>query len=108
MARNEFGQPLDRNGYAPSILQDETKLNCCYLCMAPLAARHEVFGGPYRPKSKRLGLWLYLCPKHHAEAHKYAKKAAAMKRMAQRVAMAKYNWKTEDFILQFGKNYQEG
>ena len=27
---NEYGAELDRNGYAPSIVQDDT--DCCYIC----------------------------------------------------------------------------
>ena len=48
---------LDRNGYAPSIVQDDAD-ECCAICYAnggkdPLN-RHEIFGGAYRQKSKRL------------------------------------------------------
>lgn len=44
---NEYGAPLDRNGYAPSILQDDDSY--CLVCYGngyndPLN-RHEVFGG---------------------------------------------------------------
>lgn len=49
---NEYGAPLDRNGYAPSILQDDDSY--CLICLGngyndPLN-RHEVFGGPFRKK----------------------------------------------------------
>ena len=64
---NEYGAPLDRNGYAPSILQDDNSY--CLICLGngyndPLN-RHEVFGGPFREKSKRLGLWCCLCHSRH-------------------------------------------
>ena len=54
---NEYGAKLDRNGYAPSIIQDEAD-ESCFVCYAnghydPLN-RHEAFGGPFRDKSKRL------------------------------------------------------
>lgn len=60
---NEYGAKLDRNGYAPSIIQDEAD-ESCFVCYAngyydPLN-RHEAFGGPFRDKSKRLGLWVSL------------------------------------------------
>ena len=61
---NEYGAKLDRNGYAPSIIQDEAD-ESCFICYAngyydPLN-RHEAFGGSFRDKSKRLGLWVSLC-----------------------------------------------
>jgi hypothetical protein len=51
---------LDRNGYAPSILQTEER---CFLCGRTdrKLDRHEPFGGPYRAKSKADGLWVLLC-----------------------------------------------
>lgn len=62
MARNEYGVKLDSNGYAPSIL---SKSPTCLICGRYRTARHEVFFGPYRDKSKRLGLWANLCPWCH-------------------------------------------
>ena len=112
--KNEYGVPLDRNGYAPSILQDDD--DQCFICYAngyrdPLN-RHEVFGGAYRNKSKRLGLWCCLCHSRcHQEGldsvHQNANTALHLKRMAQRAAMEKYGWSKEDFIREFGKNYLE-
>ena len=51
---NEYGAKLDRNGYAPSIIQDEAD-ESCFICYAngyydPLN-RHEAFGGPFRDLS---------------------------------------------------------
>lgn len=104
---NEYGAPLDRNGYAPSILQGNSK--CCWLCgsMAETLDRHEPFNGPYRKKSKRLGMWVYLCHSscHLGRVHKYYADAAALKKAMQAAAMARYRWDTEAFILEFGKNW---
>lgn len=111
MACNEYGAVLDRNGYAPSILQSE---ECCYMCEASgtydRLDRHEVFGGALRSKSKRLGLWVLLC---HAEHHIFGPDAVhnnraqdlALKQDAQRIAMEVYGWTIEDFIREFGRNY---
>ena len=109
---NEYGRKLDRNGYAPSILQ----LDCeCWLCgkqgMEKLD-RHEVFGGPYRSKSKRLGLWVLL---HHESCHIFGPEAVhsngenarRLKAEAQRAAMKEYGWTVADFRREFGKNYLE-
>lgn len=57
---NEYGETLDRNGYAPSIVQD---IDGCYFCARQDGKldRHEIFHGAYRQKSKALGLWVTLC-----------------------------------------------
>lgn len=104
MAKNEYGVLLDKNGYAPSLMQSD---QCCYVCLGITAARHEVYGGPNRQKSKRLGLWLCLCPTHHAIMHAEPRKAQALKREMQRRAMDTYGWTTERFIREIGRNYLE-
>lgn len=108
--QNEYGAPLDKNGYAPSIVQFD--LCACWRCgsMQEKLDRHEAFGGAYRQKSKRLGLWVMLC---HNEchifgdyaAHNCAMTAHKIKQAAQKAAMQQYGWSTEDFIREFGKNY---
>ena len=108
MARNEYGHPLDSNGYSPSLLN---KTDCsCYVCgQEGVLARHEPIGGPFRQKSKRLGLWVSICPACHELAHGSGIMANAvalqLKQDAQRTAMEEYGWSTEEFIQQFGKNY---
>lgn len=59
---------LDRNGYAPSILDGHDKYHC-WLCDKNGSGkldRHEIYHGPFREKSKALGLWVHLC---HSECH---------------------------------------
>ena len=100
---------LDKNGYAPSIVQ--TRDTCCFRCgYEGDVARHEVFYGEgRREKSKRLGLWVHLCPR----CHQYGKHAVhsdrqadlALKQVAQAEAMSAYGWSTEKFIEEFGMNY---
>lgn len=107
---------MDKNGYAPSIMQDTVFESFCYLCGANGALdkldRHEIFEGPNREKSKRLGLWVLLC-NHECHifgpmaAHNNASTALRLKQEAQRRAMEAYGWSTEDFIREFGKNYLE-
>lgn len=105
---------MDKNGYSESIMQDTVFEPFCYLCGANGALdkldRHEIFGGAYREKSKRLGLWVLLC--HHdchifgpMAVHNNASAALRLKQTAQRLAMDAYGWSTEDFIREFGKNY---
>lgn len=100
---------LDRNGYAPSLW----KQGECFVCgkrgtlYVPLQ-RHEIFHGPNREKSKRLGTWVTLCPMCHANVH-HADPALDrwLKRVGQKEAMEHYGWSIDEFRSQFGKNYLE-
>ena len=107
---NEYGDPLDRNGYAPSLLGDWCYCALCFQ-FAPKLQRHEVFhndmGGRTREKSKRYGLWISVCPVCHARAQYKADIALALKKRAQRMAMNKYGWTLADWRERFGKNYLE-
>lgn len=112
MQTNEYGVPLDKNGYAPSLLQANP--GACYLCLhnREKLDRHEVFGGANRDKSKSLGLWVTLCHHTHhifgpAAVHACRAADLALKREAQEKAMAHYGWTTEEFIRRFGRNYRE-
>ena len=86
MAQNEYGEKLDSNGYAPSILSQSST---CLICGRYRTARHEVFFGSYRDKSKRLGLWADL----------------RLKKWAQKKAMEYYGWPEAQFIKEFGRSY---
>lgn len=103
--RNEYGVKLDSNGYAPSII--DLNGDCCYRCKkSGDLARHEVFHGSDRNKSKALGCWINLCPTCHTELHaKDAEIDWAYKRVGQKIAMRYYDWTTEEFIKRFGRNY---
>ena len=100
---------MDRNGYSPSIIQDDT--TCCYCCgkRAGKLDRHEPFGGAYRDKSKALGLWIMLChyPCHQGRTGAHGDPAVneEYRKEAQRRAMEVYGWTTADFIREFGKNH---
>ena len=108
---NEYGQPLNKNGYAPSIMQ--AGLGHCYRCGRTSGKLdfHEVFGAANRQKSKRLGLWCVLCHDGcHLGAygvHYNAEVMAQLHREGQEAAMEAYGWTREEFIKQFGKNYLE-
>ena len=98
---------LDRNGYAKSIMQ--TDMRKCFRCGRTTGKldRHEVFPGPNRQKSKRLGLWVVLCHQdcHLNGAHAQQKIALALKQAGQVAAMKTYGWTKEDFIREIGRNY---
>ena len=107
---NEYGERLDRNGYAPSILTGHGPCTCWACgkngCMDQLD-RHEIFGGPMRQKSKRLGLWAHLCHSscHLGGVHCDAELDRELKQEGQRTAMETYGWNVDEFRRQFGKNY---
>ena len=102
---------LDRNGYAPSIMQAEADQGYCFRCGRTdrKLDRHEPFGGAYRDKSKALGLWVVLCHEDCHEGRNGAHGDPAVNKMlrqeAQRAAMEVYGWSTQDFIREFGKNH---
>ena len=104
--RNEYGVTLDKNEYAPSIMQAETKCFWCGDTHGKLD-RHEPFGGALRSKSKRLGMWCYLCHDtcHLRGAHGDATMGRELKKRAQQAAMEHYGIPTAEFIKLFGKNY---
>lgn len=88
--------------------------NRCFLCGRngsgdPLD-RHHIFSGPYRKKSEKYGLVVYLC---HDRCHIFGKSAVhnnagqmrRMQRYGQLKAMKEQNWTADDFIREFGRNY---
>ncbi len=107
MITNEFGIALDRNGYAPSIVQSHG--HCQYCARTDRALqRHEAFHGAYREKSKRLGCWLMLCDVCHDRLHHTnAQIDREVKEFMQRHAMQHYNWTIDEFRERFGKSYIE-
>lgn len=108
--RNEYGEALDRNGYAPSVFPE----TCCYYaqersCTGADLVRHEVFhhdmGGATRELSKRYGAWVTLCPVHHGYVHSYPQITRTLQQDAQRRVMKRYGWTEDEFRKRFGKNY---
>ena len=103
MARNEYGERLDANGYAPTLLSDDF----CLLCgWKGQLIRHEAFGGSRRQLSKALGLWTNLCVGCHERCHARPDEAGKyVKVNAQNAAMEHYGWTKEEFIKRFGRSY---
>lgn len=120
--KNEYGARLDRNGYAPSIIQigrfdlfgDEQDPDRCYLCgrrqgygYLERLERHEPWGGnPNRQRSKELGLWVCLCGEcHQVVVHgRNAEERRELQKDAQRAAMLRYGWSREEWIRRFGRS----
>lgn len=107
MPMNEYGTPLDSNGYAPSLFPS----NGCWRCGAFPVERHELYGAALRNKSKALGLWMNLCPACHRTspeaAHQSKDFADHLKRMGQRAAMFEYGWDLAEWMKRFYKNWEE-
>ena len=102
--KNEYGNELDRNQYADSILQGTER---CYLCGRTYRLqRHEVYNGSYRTKSKRLGCWVLLCAEcHHDITHINADRRIALKQESQLKVMDFYGIGEDEFRQYFGKSY---
>lgn len=103
--KNEFGVQLDRNGYAPSIIQEDHSK--CYICKsAEGLQRHEPFNQTAnREKSKNLGMWVTLCSCCHHLCHNYPRNyGQTMKREMQSRAMQYYGWSFDDWHERFGKS----
>lgn len=114
MNRNKYGAPLDSNGYARSVVQDD--LSRCYFCgrSDQKLDRHEIYhsdmGGVLREKSKRYGLWVMLChdschQNGEYSAHRSKDVALMLKRKGQQKAMEHYGWTEQEFRDVFGKSY---
>ena len=98
---------------AKSIIQ--TNRDRCYLCGRPALYndpldKHHVFFGPYRKKSEKYGLTVYL---HHFSCHIFGENAVHnnaevcrdLQSEVQEIAMKHYGWTIGDFIRRFGRNY---
>ena len=105
--RNEYGAELDSNKYAPSILQHPFGDDSCYLCgNGGDLARHEIFHGPSREKSKMYGCWVLLCPRCHERLHTRDPEIDwKLHRIGQVQAMKFYNWNLSEFRERFGKSW---
>lgn len=101
---NEYGTPLDRNGYAPSIMQTAER---CYMCgRSGTLQRHEIYGNAFRDRSKALGLWVLLCPDCHHELHfVHAELKMELREQGQIIAQNRYGWSNIEFRNKFGRCY---
>lgn len=94
-----------------SIIQTDKR---CFLCGRNGAADpldlHHIFCGPYREKSDRYGLTVYLC---HNACHIFGPNAVhnnlaqdlRLKQIGQKAWMAHEHKGIEEFIKEFGRSY---
>ena len=106
---NEWGAELDRNGYAPSIVQADTSK--CFLChrSGVKLDRHEIFGNAMRNKSKRMGLWVSLChdPCHLVQAQGKVELMEWLDQMGEQACIGNYDFTIPMFREEFYTNYLE-
>lgn len=57
------------NGYNTSIFPGNEDGTCLICKRVGDTARHEIFHGPNRQISKRLGAWISVCPACHSKIH---------------------------------------
>lgn len=97
---------LDRNGYAPSLMDDYDDYPCCYYCGRSNGKldRHEIFFGSNRDNSKRHGMWVTLCRDCHTKAHQGD---GELNHYLKRKGQEKYEQThtREEFVRIFGRNY---
>ena len=86
----------------------------CFLCgrngTADRLERHHIFGGPFRSKSEKYKLVVYLCGDRchrngEKAAHRCKETQDRLRRAGQKKAMREQGWTVEEFIQEFGKNY---
>lgn len=94
---------LDRNGYAPSLL--DTESGACYLCGRRRdTVRHEIyFGTGNRKLAKAAGLWANLCTDCHARVHADKKYDEFLKNVGYEVYTREHS--PEEFYKLFRRYY---
>lgn len=105
MKSNDYGEKLDKNGYAPSIAGESGRCVFCGRTDRPLQ-RHEPLHGPNRTASKKLGCWVQICDLCHTRLHQRdAALDMVLKQKMQALAMEHYDWTVDEFRRMFGKSY---
>lgn len=98
---------LDRNGYAPSIIN--TEAGRCYVCKKyGDTARHEIFGAANRQRSKAAGLWINVCPRCHDVIH-LKPDDGLIDRTMKKIAQNKYleSHTTREWFSLIGRFYDD-
>lgn len=84
-----------------SIIQDTRE---CYICASPYVEEHHLISGTSnRALAEADGLKIYLCRKHHEEAHRDPKCNLSYKRLGQ--IYFEQSHTREEFIKRYGKSF---
>lgn len=86
-----------------SIIQDEKE---CFACHTTLNLhKHHIYGAANRKRSDKLGLWVWLCARHHNMSdegvHFNKQFDLELKKLAQEIYSQEHN----DFMEQIGRSY---
>lgn len=95
-----------QNNYNKSLFP-QNEDGTCFICKrVGETARHEIFHGPNRQISKRLGAWISVCPGCHAQIHQEDNgKYRYLKEDAQRLLEKEIgHW---GYMAWIGRNYLE-
>ena len=80
-----------------------TDLEKCYLCKAKKEDLHEIYEGKNRQLSMKYGLVIPICRKCHISVTNNKTLQEKLHKVGQKVFKKQY--KTENFVQIFGKNY---
>ena len=95
------------NGYSDKSLFPNNEDGRCLICgFVGDTARHEIYPGPNRQISKKLGAWISVCPACHTRIHKEINgEYLWLKEAAQRLLELKMgHW---GYMQWIGRNYLE-
>lgn len=90
-----------------SLLSNERE---CWFCgSSEWLERHHIFGGAYRKKSDREGLWVYLCHYCHNTppngVHFNRENMDRLRATGERAWLDYHGKEIPDFIRAYGRNY---
>lgn len=95
---------MDSNKYNKSLFNTEE--GECYICKKHCdCARHEIYGASNRDFSKKLGMWINVCPRCHSDIHLNPVNYIPLKQEGQRIFEREYGH--ERFVAVFSRNYLE-
>lgn len=76
----------------------------CFVCGNPTVEKHHLIGGTANRKlSDKDGLWIWLCRKHHEEAHLDSSANLVYKRLGQ--IFYETDHTRDEFIKRYGKSF---
>ena len=90
-----------------SIFIDDSDIPYCMYCGTTKGPFHEhhIFPGSFRKVSEKFGLKIRLCWLCHRKIHDIPELMDEIKKKYQKKAMEFYNWNTDDWISNIGKNF---
>ena len=89
-----------------SIIQNESKQECCYLCGQWAETTHHcIHGTANRKLADKDGLTVRLCNKCHTNLHDHGAFDRELQRIAQTRWMEYYEKSEDDFRKRYGKSY---